>query len=47
MQQFKAKKKKEKKSSADYLLHPSSLFEEVWEEVLGEFDFRNHFKELF
>lgn len=42
MQQFKEKKE----SSADYLLHPSFLFEEVWEEVLGEFDLRVHFKQL-
>lgn len=27
-----------RKSSADYLLHTTSLFEEVWEEVLREFD---------
>lgn len=40
MQQFKEKKK----SFADYLLHITSLFEEVWEEVLREFDLRNHFK---
>lgn len=40
MQQFK----KKNKSSADYLLHLSCLSEEVWEEVLGQFELRNHLK---